>query len=137
MLAEFRGFLTRTNALALAVGVIIGAAVGNIVSALAADVLMPIVGLALPGGSWRDAKIVLHTTTDAAGKVTESAILYGHFLGILIDFVIISIVLFLIIKALVRPVPATAPEPVKTCPECLEVVPQAARRCRACTAAIG
>jgi large conductance mechanosensitive channel len=137
MLAEFRGFLTRTNALALAVGVIIGAAVGNIVSALAADVLMPIVGLALPGGSWRDAKIVLHTTTDAAGKVTESAILYGHFLGVLIDFVIISIVLFLIIKALVRPVPATAPEPVKTCPECLEVVPQAARRCPACTAAIG
>src|SRR6185369_7364815 len=79
MVSEFRGFLTKTNALALAVGVIIGAAVGNIVSALAADILMPVIGLVLPGGSWREAKIVLHTTTDAAGKVTENAILYGHF----------------------------------------------------------
>jgi large conductance mechanosensitive channel len=137
MIAEFRGFLTKTNALALAVGVIIGAAVGNIVSALAADLLMPIIGLVLPGGGWREAKIVLQTSTDAAGKVTENAILYGHFLGTFIDFIIISLVLFLIIKALVRPAPVTAPEPVKTCPECLEVVPQAARRCRACTATIG
>src|SRR5437016_9358611 len=49
MIAEFRGFLTKTNALALAVGVIIGAAVGNVVSALAADLLMPVIGLFLPG----------------------------------------------------------------------------------------
>lgn len=137
MIAEFRGFLTKTNALALAVGVIIGAAVGNIVSALAADILMPVIGLVLPGGNWREAKIVLHTTTDAAGKVTENAVLYGHFLGTLIDFLIISLVLFLIIKSLVRPAPVTAPEPTKTCPECLDVVPQAAKRCRSCTAVIG
>ena len=136
MFAEFRGFLTKTNALALAVGVIIGAAVGNIVSALAADVLMPVIGLVLPGGSWRDAKIVLKTATDASGKVTESAILYGHFIGIVIDFLIISLVLFLIVKALVRPVPVPEPVAMKTCPECLEAIPAAAKRCRACTAAV-
>ena len=136
MVAEFRGFLTKTNALALAVGVIIGAAVGNIVSALAADILMPIVGLVLPGGSWRDAKIVMSSTTDAAGKLSEIAILYGHFIGTFIDFLIISLVLFLIVKALVRPQPVSEPEPTKVCPECLEVIPRAARRCRACTAAV-
>lgn len=136
MFAEFRGFLTKTNALALAVGVIIGAAVGNIVTALSADLLMPVIGLALPGGSWREAKVVLKTTTDASGKVLESAILYGHFIGTIVDFLVISLVLFLILRALVKPVPAPAPVPMKTCPECLDAIPQAAKRCRACTAAV-
>jgi large conductance mechanosensitive channel len=134
MVAEFRGFLTKTNALALAVGVIIGAAVGNIVSAVSADLLMPVIGLFLPGGNWREAKVVLRSTTDAAGKVTENAILYGHFLGVLIDFLIISLVLFLVVRTLVKPVAAPAAEPMKKCPECLEMIPEAARRCRACTA---
>ena len=136
MIAEFRGFLTKTNALALAIGVIIGAAVGSVVSALSADILMPIVGMFLPGGGWRDARIVLSSSTDAAGKVTENAILYGHFLGTLLDFVIISFVIFLIVRTLVKPVPEPAAEPMKKCPECLEMIPQAARRCRACTATV-
>jgi large conductance mechanosensitive channel len=136
MIAEFRGFLTKTNALALAVGVIIGAAVGGVVSALAADVLMPVIGLFLPGGDWKQAKLVLRTSTDAAGKVSENAILYGHFLGTLIDFIVISFVVFLIVKMLVKPVPAPPAAPMKACPECLEMVPAAARRCRACTAAL-
>ena len=134
MLAEFRGFLTKTNALALAVGVIIGAAVGSVVSALAADILMPVIGLFLPGGDWRTAKIVLRTSTDAVGKVTESAILYGHFTGTVLDFLIISLVVFWIVKLLVKPVAEPAPEPMRKCPECLEMIPVAARRCRACTA---
>jgi large conductance mechanosensitive channel len=137
MISEFRGFLTKTNALALAVGVIIGAAVGNVVSAVAADFLMPIIGLVLPGGgSWRDAKFVLHTATDASGKVTENAILYGHFIGAVIEFVIISFVLFLIVRSLIKPTPAPAAAPTKNCPECLEMIPAAARRCRACTATL-
>jgi large conductance mechanosensitive channel len=136
MVAEFRGFLTKTNALALAVGVIIGAAVGSVVTALTNDVLMPIIGLALPGGDWRSAKVVMRTSTDAAGKVTESAILYGHFLGTLLDFVIIAFVLFLIVRTLIKPVPEPAAEEMKKCPECLEMIPGAARRCRACTAAV-
>jgi len=136
MIAEFRGFLTKTNALALAVGVIIGAAVGNVVSALAADVLMPVIGYFLPGGDWRQAKYVFYSTTDAAGKTLESAILYGHFLGTVIDFLVISFVVFLIVKALVKPVPTPPAQPMKACPECLEMVPAAAKRCRACTAAL-
>ena len=134
MIAEFRGFLTKTNALALAVGVIIGAAVGNVVSAVSADLLMPVIGLFLPGGDWRQAKYVIRSTTDAAGKVSENALLYGHFLGTVIDFLIISFVVFLIVKALVKPVPVPPAAPMKACPECLEMVPAAARRCRACTA---
>jgi large conductance mechanosensitive channel len=136
MVAEFRGFLTKTNALALAVGVIIGAAVSSVVTGLANDILMPVIGLVLPSGAWRDARIVLKTTTDAAGKTTENAILYGHFLGAVIDFLIISFVVFLLVKWLMKPTPATAPEPMKKCPECLEMIPAAARRCRACTAAV-
>lgn len=135
MISEFRSFLTKTNALALAIGVMIGAAVGNVVSGVAADILMPLVGLFLPAGSWRDARLVLSRSTDAAGKVTENAILYGHFLGVLIDFLIISAVLFIIVKLLVRPV-AVAPEEKRQCPECLDVIPAAARRCRSCTAVI-
>ena len=136
MIAEFRGFLTKTNALALAIGVIIGAAVGNVVSSLAADILMPVIGKALPGGDWREAKIVLSTATDAAGKTTENAVLYGHFLGTVVDFIVISFVVFLIVKALVKPVPEPPAQPMKSCPECLEMVPAAARRCRACASAI-
>ncbi|MEA2165056.1 MAG: large conductance mechanosensitive channel [Thermoanaerobaculia bacterium] len=135
MISEFRGFLTKTNALALAIGVIIGAAVGNVVSALVADILMPIVGLALPAGDWRAAKIVLSKGLDANGKITENAILYGHFAGMVIDFVIISFVVFLIVRTLVKPAP-TPSAPMKTCPECLEMIPAGARRCRACTAAV-
>jgi len=136
MIAEFRAFLTKTNALALAVGVIIGAAVGGIVSAVSSDFLMPIISLIIPGGSWREAKFVLTTTTDASGKVVENAILYGHFLGAVIDFLIISLVLFLIVRSLIRPVKAPAAEPMKQCPECLEMIPAAARRCRACASAL-
>jgi large conductance mechanosensitive channel len=136
MIAEFRGFLTKTNALALAIGVIIGAAVGNVVSGLAADILMPLIGLLLPAGDWRQTKHVLSTGIDAAGKPTENAILYGHFLGTVLDFLIISFVVFLIVKALVKAVPAPPAEPMKACPECLEMVPAAARRCRACASAL-
>ncbi|HXA17869.1 MAG TPA: large conductance mechanosensitive channel protein MscL [Thermoanaerobaculia bacterium] len=134
MIGEFRGFLTKTNALALAIGVIIGAAVSSVVSGLASDILMPVIGLLLPKGDWRQARIPISSVKDAAGKtISESAILYGHFLGTVLDFLIISFVVFLIVKALVKPAPV---EPTKTCPECLEKVPVAARRCRACTSVL-
>lgn len=127
MLSEFRGFLTKTNALALAVGVIIGAAVGGLVTALSNDLLMPVVSLFLPAGGWREAKFEISP---------GNAILYGHFVGAVLDFVIISLVLFLIVRTLVKPVPVGEPEPTRKCPECLEMIPTAARRCRACTAAV-
>ena len=133
MIADFRAFITKSNAMALAVGVIAGAAVGNAVSALVSDLVMPLVGQILPGGGWRDAKIVLSQGVDATGKVTENAILYGHLLGTIIDFVLIMFVVWLLLRTLIREAP---PAPTRQCPECLEILPIDARRCRACTAAI-
>jgi large conductance mechanosensitive channel len=129
MLKEFKEFLLKTNALALAVGVIIGAAVGKVVSSLVSDILMPIIGLFVPGGAWREAAIVLKSKADgtAAAQIT-----YGAFLGSVIDFVIVALVVFLITKALLKPAPAPPAPPTKPCPFCLETVPAAATKCRAC-----
>lgn len=132
MLAEFKSFLTKSNALALAVGVIIGAATGKVVSAVVDDVLMPLVGIVLPSGDWREAKLVLKTVTDAAGKKTEAAIQYGHLIGTIVDFVIIAFVVFMVTRALLKPAPEPPAPPTKECPDCLERVPEAAKKCRAC-----
>lgn len=131
MIREFKEFLVKQNALALAVAVIIGAAIGKVVSALVDHVINPIIGLALPGGSWREARKVLTTTTDATGKVVENAISYGQLLGAVVDFVIISLVVFLIIRTMM-PKPEKAPE-TKDCPQCKTIIPAAATRCHACT----
>jgi large conductance mechanosensitive channel len=136
MLKEFKEFLLKTNALALAVGVIIGGAVGKVVSSLVADILMPLISLAIPGGAWREAKIVLASRTDAAGKVVENAMTLGAFVGAVVDFIIIAFVVFIITKALLKPAPAPPGPPTKTCPDCLETVPQAAKKCRACGSAV-
>jgi large conductance mechanosensitive channel len=129
MLGDFKKFLLQTNALALAVAVIIGAAVGKVVSSLVGDILMPIIGLVLPGGNWRDLKWVLSTKPDGT---PANAIAYGSFLGNIVDFVIIAVVIYLITKAILKPAPATAALPTKECPECREIIPAAARKCRAC-----
>ena len=130
MLQDFKTFLTKSNALALAVGVIIGAAVGKVVSGVVDDLLMPVIGLILPAGDWREAKYVLRTFTDAKGKVTDSAIAYGHLIGTVLDFFFIALVVFLITKALIKPPPPGPP--TKNCPECLEAIPVEARKCKAC-----
>jgi large conductance mechanosensitive channel len=134
MLQEFKAFLTKSNALALAVGVIIGAATGKVVSGIVDDLLMPVIGLILPSGDWRDAKLVLRTVTDAKGKVTDSAIAYGHLIGTLLDFFFIALVVFLIARALIKPPPPGPP--TKGCPECLETIPAEARKCKACGSAV-
>jgi large conductance mechanosensitive channel len=131
VLKDFKAFLLKQNALALAIGVIIGAAVGKVVSSIAEDVLNPVIGLILPGGDWRNAKIILSRGMDAAGKPTESGITYGHLIGSIVDFVIIAFVVYLITKALL-PKPGEAPA-TKECPQCKEVVVAAATRCKACT----
>ncbi len=133
MIGEFKGFLTKTNALALAVGVIIGAAMGKVVSALVADILMPIIGLVMPKGDWREAQIVLSSATDAAGKTTVNAIKYGDFLGNVIDFIVIAYVVFMITKALIKEAPAP---PSKDCPFCKEKNAADATKCKACASEI-
>jgi len=129
VIEEFRKFLLQTNALALAIGVVIGAAVGKVVSSLVADVIMPVISLAIPGGTWREAQIVLARNPDGTVK---SAIAAGQFLGSLIDFVIIALVVFLITRALLKPPPPGPP--TKNCPECTEAIPAVAKRCKYCTA---
>ncbi len=135
MIREFKEFLLKQNALALAIGVIIGAAISKIVTSIAEDVINPIFGLLLPSGSWRDAKIVLARGIDAAGKPTESAITYGHLLGAAVDFVIIALVVFMIARAFIPKRGEAKPE-TKECPQCKEVIPIAAIRCKACTQAL-
>jgi large conductance mechanosensitive channel len=135
MAREFKDFLVKQNALALAVAVIIGAAIGKVVSSIVDDVINPVLGLALPGGGWREARIVLAHSTDATGKVVENSIQYGHLLGAIVDFVIIGLVVFMIIKYAL-PKPEAAPS-TKECPQCKTLIPAAATRCSACTQPVG
>ena len=130
MIKNFKEFLLKQNAIALAIGVIIGAAIGKVVGSIADDVINPLIGLLLPGGDWRSAKIVLSRATDAAGKVTENAIAYGDLIGRLVDFVVVAFVVYLIAKSFL-PRPDAAPA-TKTCPECQEAIPISAKRCKAC-----
>jgi len=102
MIAEFREFIAKGNVVDLAVGVVIGAAFGKIVTALVDGILMPIVGIALGGASLSEWKFVLAPAQlDAAGKVVvaENAIRYGAFLQTLVDFLVIAFVIFLVVKA--------------------------------------
>lgn len=110
MLKEFMAFLTKTNALALAIGVIIGGALGSVVSSLVADIIMPPIGVLLGGVDFTSLKIVLK---EAAGgdAATEVAIRWGNFIQIVIVFVVVALVVFLIGKALIKEEPAAPTEP--------------------------
>ena len=102
MISEFKEFVARGNVVDLAVGVVIGAAFGKIVTALVDGIVMPLVGVALGGVSVSDWKYVITpAVTDAAGKVVTpgSAIAYGMFIQAIVDFLIIAFVIFLVIKA--------------------------------------
>jgi len=136
MWREFREFLVKQNALALAVGVIVGAALGRVVSSLVADLLMPVISLGLPSGDWRAASYVLSKTTAPDGKEVVTSLNYGVFAGTVVDFVIVSFVVFMITRQFLKPAPAAPAPATKTCPLCLETVPAAATKCRACTSAL-
>src|SRR5262245_7636495 len=133
MIKGFKDFLLKNNVLALAVAVIVGGAVGKVVSSLAADIIMPLISPALPAGDWRQAKIVLGSTIGKDGKPVENAIQYGSFLGNVVDFLIIAFVVYVLTKALIK---EATPAPAKTCPRCKESVAIDATRCKFCTADI-
>ncbi len=108
--AEFKEFAMKGNVVDLAVGVIIGAAFGKIVSSLVGDVFMPTLGRVIGGVNFSDLAVALGK--DPTGK--EVLIKYGAFLQTIFDFIIIALVLFLVIKAinrLKRPAPAAPPAP--------------------------
>jgi large conductance mechanosensitive channel len=123
MIRGFKDFLLKNNVLALAVAVIVGGAVGKVVTSLAQDIIMPTVSPLLPSGEWRTAQIMI-------GK---AAIKWGSFLGNVIDFLIIAFIVYLMTKALIKEVP---PPPSKTCPRCKESVAVDATKCKFCTSEI-
>jgi large conductance mechanosensitive channel len=129
----FKAFLLKTNALALAVGVIIGVAMGNVVNSLVNDLIMPPIGMVLGNIDFSQLKVVLKATGDPK---TEVAIRYGSFVNVVIAFIIVALVVYVATSVLLRAVPAAPEPPTKTCQFCKETVPADATRCRACTSAI-
>jgi len=134
---DFKKFAFKGNVIDLAVGVVIGAAFGKIVSALVADLVMPIVSLILPSGDWRMSGLVLRTAADPKDNVVLK---YGDFMGAVLDFFVVAFALFLVVSRLVKAAegkfskPPPAGEPVsKECPACCETVPFKATRCKFCT----
>lgn len=136
MLGEFRAFLLKTNALALAIGVIIGAALGTVVNSLVNDIIMPPIGYVLGGVDFAAVKTVLKAgtgTPGTPGATEEVAIRWGVFINAVIAFIVIAFVVFWISRMLITEPP---PAEVKTCPFCREANDVAATRCKACTSAI-
>lgn len=137
MFKEFTKFAMRGNALDLAVGIIIGAAFGKIVSSFVNDILMPIVGLFLGKVDFSNLFINLsgiNYPTIAAAKAAGAATLnYGLFINSIVDFIIVAFALYLLIrqvnKLFVKPQEAVA----KECPHCFTSVNIKATRCPACT----
>jgi large conductance mechanosensitive channel len=141
MLKEFKEFAMRGNVLDMAIGIIIGAAFGKIVTSLVGDVLMPPIGLLLGKLDFSNLFINLSgqhfaslTDAKAAGVATIN---YGLFLNTIIDFVIVAFAIFLLIRQVNRlkrqPEPAPAVPTTKECPYCLSVIPIKATRCPHCT----
>ena len=97
MLQEFRTWLMETNALALAIGVVIGGAVSKLVAALVEGLIMPLIGLLIPGGTWREVSVVIDAKGNALG--------IGAVLGAFVDFIIIAAVVFIISTRLLRTTP--------------------------------
>ena len=95
MLKEFKAFISKGNVLDLAIGVIIGAAFGKIVSSLVNDVIMPIIGLILGNINFKEIKIVLK---EANNDIPASTLNYGLFIQNIIDFLIIAFIIFLFVK---------------------------------------
>ena len=145
MLKEFKAFISRGNVLDLAVGVIIGAAFGRVVTSLVEGVLMPPLGLLLGRVDFSSLFVVLDRSKgipESLAKAKETAvpvIAYGQFVNEIIGFLIVALAVFIIVKQANRlkkeepPAPAT---PMKDCPFCASSIPAKATRCPNCTSAL-
>ncbi len=142
MLKEFKEFAMRGNVLDMAVGIIIGAAFGNIVTSFVADVLMPPIGMLLGRVDFSNLFINLSgksVDTLAAAKAAGAPVIaYGVFLNAVFNFLIVAFAIFLLIRQinrLKREAPAAPAAPTtKDCPHCLSSIPLKATRCAHCTA---
>ena len=141
MWREFKEFIARGNVIDLAVAVIIGVAFGRIVTTLVDNVIMPPIGLALGKADFSSLFIDLSgkgplSIADAKAKGLP-VIAYGQLINDIINFLIIALVVFLVVKAVNRLKAAPPPPPnTKDCPLCLTAIPLAAKRCPACCADI-
>jgi len=143
MLKDFREFAFKGNVVDLAVGVIIGAAFGKIVSSLVSDILMPPLGLLMGGIDFSNKFLVLKAgdhapySTLALAKADKSAVVmsYGMFINTLVEFLIVAFAVFLIVQQVnrFRRAPAPPPPDTKDCPLCATAIPLAAKRCPHCT----
>lgn len=144
MLKEFRQFAMRGNVVDMAVGIIIGAAFGKIVTSLVNDVLMPPIGLLLGGVDFSNLYINLsggsYPSLAAAKEAGAATLNYGVFLNTVLDFIIVAFAIFLLVRAVNRmtaPEPAPAEPTTKDCPFCLSKIPIKATRCPFCTSELG
>ncbi|MFV8256812.1 large conductance mechanosensitive channel protein MscL [Bdellovibrio bacteriovorus] len=142
MFKEFKTFIMRGNVLDMAVGIIIGAAFGKIVTSFVTDVLTPVLSLGMGKVDFSNLFLVLngdsYPTLDAAKAAGVATLNYGTFLNVVLDFVIVAFSIFLIIKAANKLKRAEEPAPVTTkeCPECCSSIPMKARKCAHCGSAV-
>jgi large conductance mechanosensitive channel len=142
MFKEFKEFAMKGNVMDMAVGIIIGAAFGKIITSFVSDVLMPPIGLLLGKVDFSNLFLNLSGTaypSMAAAKEAGAATLnYGLFLNTVVDFLIVAFAIFLVVKQMNRLKRAEAPAPVTTkdCPFCASAIPLKATRCPHCTSEI-
>ena len=141
MLKEFKEFAMRGNVVDMAVGIIIGAAFGKIVSSFVEDIIMPPIGILLGGVDFTDIFINLsggdYASLAAAKEAGAATINVGVFVNTVLDFVIVAFAIFIVIKQMNRlkkKEEAPPPEPTtKDCPACMTAIPIKAKRCPNCT----
>ncbi len=143
MLEEFKKFIMRGNVLDMAVGIVVGAAFGTIVSSFVKDVLMPPIGLLLGGIDFSNLFILLkqgtipgpYLTLAEAQEVGAVTLNYGVFLNTIISFLIIALAIFLIIRQInrLKKTEEAPPPSTKECPYCFTMIPIQAKRCPNCT----
>ncbi|MDD3294585.1 MAG: large conductance mechanosensitive channel protein MscL [Geobacteraceae bacterium] len=142
MLKEFKEFVMRGNVVDMAVGIIIGAAFGKIVTSFVSDVLMPPIGLLMGKVDFSNLFIDLsgagYATLAEAKKAGAATINYGLFFNTVLDFIIVAFAIFLLIRQInrLKREPAPAAPDTKECPFCLSTVPLKAVRCPNCTSEI-
>ena len=141
MLKEFKEFAMRGNVVDMAIGIVIGAAFGKIVTSFVSDILMPPIGLLLGGVDFSNIFVVLgageFASLEAAKEAGAATWNVGRFINTVIDFLIIAFAIFLVVKAInnLKRKEAAAPPPAseKACPFCATNIPIKARRCPHCT----
>ena len=140
MAKEFRQFAARGNVVDLAVGVIIGAAFGKIVTSLVNDVIMPPIGMALGRVDFKNLFVALdgqrYGSLADAQKAAVATINYGVFMNTVLEFLIVAFVIFLMVQQINRlktPEPAPPTEDARECPFCVSRIPTKATRCPHCT----